>query len=180
MAHFQRLIWSYFLPNATHCKEQIPKIRNKYSQKWNWNLYISTVDLPILLQEISGYRSWKYINHSQTHKCGNRDWGRAIPRKGIHKCDFRCSDLQMKPYEYESPCCLVWVLGAYPKGQKIIGNYCVSHRLKMKLDLQSLFGLHVHSCTHWLRPHNTPPPHLDSYTRALLVSQDRWHLLVFG
>jgi hypothetical protein len=24
----------------------------------------------------------------------------------------------MKPYEYESPCCLVWVLGAYPKGQK--------------------------------------------------------------
>jgi hypothetical protein len=26
------------------------------------------------------------------------------------------------------------------------------HRLNMELDLQSLFGLHVHSCTHWLRP----------------------------
>jgi hypothetical protein len=25
---------------------------------------------------------------------------------------------------------------------------------KMELDLQSLFGLHVHSCTHWLRPRN--------------------------
>ncbi len=30
------------------------------------------------------------------------------------------------------------------------------HRLKMELDLQSLFGLY--SCTHWLRPRNTPPP----------------------
>jgi hypothetical protein len=27
------------------------------------------------------------------------------------------------------------------------------HRLKMELDLQSSFGLHVHSCTHW-----HPPP----------------------
>jgi hypothetical protein len=29
-----------------------------------------------------------------------------------------------------------------------------SHRLNMEVDLQSLFGLHVHSCTHWLRPLN--------------------------
>ncbi len=33
----------------------------------------------------------------------------------------------------------------------------------------------VYSCTHWLRPLS---PHLGSYTRALLVSQDRRHLLV--
>jgi hypothetical protein len=32
------------------------------------------------------------------------------------------------------------------------------HRLNMELDLQILFGLHVHSCTHWLRPRNSPPP----------------------
>jgi hypothetical protein len=31
-----------------------------------------------------------------------------------------------------------------------------NYRLNMELDLQSLFGLHVHSCTHWLR-HRTPP-----------------------
>jgi hypothetical protein len=32
------------------------------------------------------------------------------------------------------------------------------HRLKMELDLPNLFGLHVHSCTHWLRPRNPPAP----------------------
>ncbi len=32
------------------------------------------------------------------------------------------------------------------------------HRLNMELDLHSLFRLHVHSCTHWLRPRNNPPP----------------------
>jgi hypothetical protein len=59
-----------------------------------------------------------------------------------------------------------------------------SHRLNMKLDLQSLFGLHGHSCTHWLwlRPRNPPAPpppqHLGSYTSAILVSQDRRHLFV--
>ena len=36
-------------------------------------------------------RFWEYINRSQTHECGNWDWGRAIPRKDIHKWDFPCS-----------------------------------------------------------------------------------------
>ncbi len=36
-------------------------------------------------------RSWVYINRSQTHECRNWVWGRAIPRKGINKWDFRCS-----------------------------------------------------------------------------------------
>jgi hypothetical protein len=48
----------------------------------------------------------------------------------------------------------------------------------MELDLQSLFGLNLHSCNHWLRPPEHPPPPPLSYTRALLVSQDRRHLLV--
>ncbi len=49
------------------------------------------------------------------------------------------------------------------------------YRLIMELDLQSLFARHVLSCTYWLRP---PPPELGSYTRELLVSQDRRHLFV--
>ena len=28
--------------------------------------------------------SWEYINRSQTHECGNWDWGRAIPFLEIH------------------------------------------------------------------------------------------------
>jgi hypothetical protein len=46
-----------------------------------------------------------------------------------------------------------------------------AHRLNMALDLQSLFGLHVQSCTHWL----SPPPHLVSDTRALLVNGHPWY-----
>jgi hypothetical protein len=54
-----------------------------------------------------------------------------------------------------------------------------THILNMELDLQSSSGLHVHSCTHWLRPRiSLPPPHLGSYTWALLVSQDRRHHFV--
>ncbi len=43
-------------------------------------------------------QSWEYINRSQTHECGNRDWRRAIPRKGIHKWDFPCSAYSMFAY----------------------------------------------------------------------------------
>ncbi len=59
-------------------------------------------------------------------------------------------------------------------------NRPTESKQNIELNLQSLFGLHVYSCTHWLRPHNTPPipPHLGSYTRALLVSQDRRHLCI--
>ncbi len=49
----------------------------------------------------------------------------------------------------------------------------------MEIDLQSLFGLHMHSCTHWLRPRNSSPPVFGLlYEGAILVSQDRRHLCV--
>jgi hypothetical protein len=40
----------------------------------------------------------------------------------------------------------------------IIVTRAVIQGLNMVLDFQSLFGLHVHSCTHWLRPQTPPPP----------------------
>jgi hypothetical protein len=61
------------------------------------------------------------------------------------------------------------------KGRRRFVSICCTHRLNMDLDLQSLF---VHSCTHWLRTSNPLPSHLGSYTRALLVSQDKRHLFV--
>ncbi len=51
----------------------------------------------------------------------------------------------------------------------------------MELDLQSLFGLlRTAVLIGWepAIPHPPPPPALGSYTRALLVSQDRRHLFV--
>jgi hypothetical protein len=39
-------------------------------------------------------RSWDYINRSQTHECWNWGWGRAIPRKGIHKRGFSLQCIQ--------------------------------------------------------------------------------------
>ncbi len=49
----------------------------------------------------------------------------------------------------------------------------------MELDLQSLFVLHVYTADVHIGWDPPPlPPHLGSYTRALVVSQDRRHLLV--
>jgi hypothetical protein len=36
----------------------------------------------------------------------------------------------------------------------------------MELDLQLLFGLHVHSCTHWLRPRKPPSPRIWAHIRG--------------
>ncbi len=87
---------------AVRCKDTLPKIWNKNSQKRPqspistftclWAIYyIQTIGLPILPARKYVDRSWEYINSSQTHACGNWDWGRAIPFLGIHKWDFRCS-----------------------------------------------------------------------------------------
>ncbi len=74
-----------------------------YSQKWFWyfqnRIIMFCHPVPVYFQDRSAYsaagkyvdRSWEYINRSQTHECGNWDWGCAIPRKGIHKWDFPCS-----------------------------------------------------------------------------------------
>ncbi len=57
------------------------------------HLYIPTIRLSILREEICRVvdLSWDFINRSLAHECWNWGWGRAIPRKGIHKGDFRCS-----------------------------------------------------------------------------------------
>jgi hypothetical protein len=67
-----------------HCKDTIPNIRKKYSQKRNWRPQSQFPHSCVCLRFIyshdwSAYsaagkyldRSWEYINCSQTHECGN-------------------------------------------------------------------------------------------------------------
>ncbi len=62
--------------------------------------------------------------------------------------------------------------------------YTILHRLNMKLYHQILFRLHMHNCTAvtvligWDPTTPSLSPRLGSYTRALLVSQDRRQLFV--
>ncbi len=99
-----------------------------YSQKWTCYFQTRIImfclpaptliylwEIYIYFQDRSAYSAagnmWtdlsEYINCSQTHECENWDWGRTIPRKGIHKCDFRCSAW---PPACERMVCHRWVV----------------------------------------------------------------------
>ncbi len=86
-----------------HCKDKIPNSQNKYSQKRNigisvpistfmrlWAIYIFPRSVCLFCWRKYEDRSWEGLYKSlTTHECWNWGWGRAIPRKGIHKWDFR-------------------------------------------------------------------------------------------
>ncbi len=96
------------------------------------------------------------------HSYGVANSLRPIPkRKYGHwkKVPFR---LRSRLFGTESQL-LIWKLFLRPFFLLELAFKCYQHwvykppRLNMELDFQSVFGLHVHSCTHWLRPRNPPP-----------------------
>ncbi len=56
-----------------------------------WAIYIFPRSIRLFCCRKDVDQSWKFINRSQSHECGKWVWGRAIPRKGLHKGDLRCS-----------------------------------------------------------------------------------------
>jgi hypothetical protein len=58
-----------------------------------WAIYIFPPSICLFCCRKYVDRSREYINCSQTHECRNWDWGRAIPRKGMHQWDLPCSVL---------------------------------------------------------------------------------------
>jgi hypothetical protein len=55
------------------------------------DLYIYRISQHILLEGNMWTNPGNIFKSSQTHECGNWDWGLAIPKRGIYKWDFPCS-----------------------------------------------------------------------------------------
>ncbi len=91
-------------------------------------------------------------------------------------CSFRSLLSHIYPYVLYNYSTVLWrcsLLVFY------LHSMCFTHWLNMELDLQSLFGLLWTAVLIGWGPATPPlPAHLDLYTRALLVSQDRRNLFV--
>ncbi len=57
-----------------------------------WAIYIFPWSVCLFCcRKLGGPDVGIYVDRSQTHECGNWDWGRAIPFLGTHKSKFLCS-----------------------------------------------------------------------------------------
>ncbi len=67
-----------------------------------YDLYIPKTGPHISCSRIGRSILGIYINHSQTHECGNWDCGRAIPFLGIYVSNFRYWFFEVNLYLYLS------------------------------------------------------------------------------
>jgi hypothetical protein len=91
--HIHSQIWLLHY-KFVHCKEPIPKIRNKYSQKRNcaatvpistfmclWPIYIFPWSICLFSCRKYVDRSWEYKNRLQKNECGNGTETAQFPEK---------------------------------------------------------------------------------------------------
>jgi hypothetical protein len=98
-----------WLERIKHCKDSLPKIRNKFVQKWNCAALVRIPTFMLLCaififpesiclfwcRDIGGPAVGKYKLLTDIHGCGNWDWGRAVSFLGVPKSDFLCSEEAM-------------------------------------------------------------------------------------
>jgi hypothetical protein len=77
-----------------------------------WAIYIFPGSVHIFPPAEKADPSWEYIIRSQTHECGNWDWGCAISFLGIHKSKFLCSvQIQRLQRSVEAICAAIVAAG---------------------------------------------------------------------
>ncbi len=66
-----------------------------------WAIYIVPGSVHIFPPAEKEDRLWEYINHSQTHECGNWDWDPNIPFLGILVSKFRCFVFAVRKFKFK-------------------------------------------------------------------------------
>ncbi len=93
-------------------------------------------------------RSWKYINHTQTHECGTWDWGRAIPFLGIFVLNFRYCVFVVCSYYCLPIRALMYVLLS-PDTVRLCSNWC--HSILCS-DVRIIVARYVGLCSYYCLP----------------------------
>ncbi len=93
--------------------------------KQNYNVLSPNFYTPIYLWEIYCiyFQNQSVCYAAAKYECGNWDWGRTIPRKVIHKWDFRCS--AESAYSL-----LLWALAFLFKPVNLVKTLCTVFELK--------------------------------------------------